>query len=90
MIQVEAYSGYRLNERPLSFILDGHRHEVVEVLDRWYEGGLTPKSQQLDYFKVRTTQGRDYILRYNFLFDAWAVLLPSPAGTSEPGSFPSG
>jgi hypothetical protein len=74
--EVECYSGYRTNERPLAFIFEGRRWQVEEILDRWYEGGLRPSEPPLDYFKVRTTEGRVFLLRYNSLFDAWAIRVP--------------
>lgn len=73
-VEVEAYSGYRAAERPLAFTRHGRRQVIETVLDRWYEGGLSPRSQKLDYFKVRTGRGEELILRYNPLFDAWSVL----------------
>jgi hypothetical protein len=79
-VEVECYSGYRLNERPLAFTLEGHRWEVGEVVDRWYEGGLTPGLPALDYFKVLTTEGKVFLLRYNSLFDAWSVRVPPKTG----------
>lgn len=84
-VQAEAYDGYRAAERPRAFVLEGRRYEVAQVLDRWYEGGLSPRDQKLDYFKVRTREGREFILRYNALFDAWSVLVPAEE-PGEPGS----
>ena len=75
-IEVECYSGYRANERPLAFTFQSRRWEVAEIIDRWYEGGLRPNQPALDYFKVRTTEGRVFLLRYNALFDAWAIRIP--------------
>lgn len=75
-VNVEAYSGYKANERPLAFELLGRRHEVAEVLDRWYEGGVSGRTRQLDYFKIRTSENIEFILRYNPLFEAWSVLAP--------------
>jgi len=75
-IEVECYSGYRANERPVAFILENRRWEIVEIIDRWYEGGLRPSKPALDYFRVRTADGRVFLLRYNSLFDAWAICLP--------------
>ncbi|HYA03082.1 MAG TPA: hypothetical protein VEI04_08195 [Syntrophobacteria bacterium] len=72
-VEVECYSGHRANERPLAFTFEGRRWEVVEIIDRWYEGGLRPARPALDYFKVRTAEGRVFLLRYHSLFDAWAV-----------------
>jgi len=39
-IHVECFSGYKANERPVAFTLQGRRWEVAEILDRWYEGSL--------------------------------------------------
>ncbi|MEW6266778.1 MAG: hypothetical protein AB1641_27200 [Thermodesulfobacteriota bacterium] len=72
--RVETYSGYKADERPTAFVLGGRRHVVVEVLDRWYQGGLSAQDQKMDYFKVKTGEGLEFILRYNALFDAWSVL----------------
>ena len=75
-IEVECYSGYRANERPMSFTFQSRRWEVEEIIDRWHEGGLHPNQPALDYFKVRTTEGKVFLLRYNSLFDAWAIRIP--------------
>jgi hypothetical protein len=75
-IEVECYSGYRAHERPVAFTLENRRWEIVEIIDRWYEGGLRPSQPALDYFRVRTAEGRVFVLRYNSLFDAWAVRVP--------------
>jgi hypothetical protein len=75
-VEVECYSGHRANERPLAFAFEGRRWKVVEVIDRWYEGGLRSGQPSLDYFKVKTEEGRVFVLRYNSLFDAWAVRVP--------------
>jgi hypothetical protein len=75
-IEVECYSGYRANERPVAFVFQERRWRVEKILDRWYEGGMQAGQPALDYFKVRTTEGRVFILRYNSLFDAWAIRVP--------------
>ena len=54
--------------------MHGGRRLAVEVVDRWHEGGTEPGRPALDYFKVRAEEGHEYILRYNSVFDAWAVL----------------
>jgi hypothetical protein len=71
-VTVQAYAGYKANERPVSFISRGRNYRGIEIIDRWYEGsgGAVP----LDYFKVAADDGRDYLLRYNGLFDAWALV----------------
>jgi hypothetical protein len=59
-----AYSGYKANERPLSFVLDGERLEVQNVIDRWY-------GVENDYFKVAATDGKVYLLRWHRNLDLW-------------------
>ncbi len=70
---VECYSGHKINERPRSFVFGGRRYEVAEIIDRWYEGGSGPDRPVLDYFKIGTSDGEEFLLRYNSLFDAWSV-----------------
>lgn len=72
-IQVECYSGYKANERPVAFSCQGRRHEVAEIIDRWYEGGIDPDRPEINYFKVKTSEGQVFLLRYLSLFDAWSI-----------------
>jgi hypothetical protein len=60
------------HELPVSFILEGMTVEVIQVLDRWYEGG-TPGRPEVAYFKVAGCDGRRFILRHATLFDAWGA-----------------
>jgi hypothetical protein len=62
-IQVECYSGYKANERPVAFAYQGRRWEVKEIIDRWYEGGLESTRPEINYFKVKTTEGQVFLLR---------------------------
>ncbi len=73
-IEVETYSGYKADERPTAFVHEGRRHEIADILDRWYQGGRSPRDQKLDYFKVRTMDGSVHILRHNPLFESWSLL----------------
>jgi len=75
-VEVECYSGHRVNERPVAFMFENRRWEIVDVTDRWLEGGVQPGRPALDYFRVKTSEGRVFLLRYNSLFDAWAVRVP--------------
>ena len=65
-IHVAAYSGFKANERPLSFILDGHRRGVSRIIDRWY-------GVEHDYFKVVADDGKVYLLRCQRILDQWFV-----------------
>jgi len=72
-VQVECYSGYKVNERTIAFTYQGYRLEISEIVDRWYEGGLDASRPRIDYFKVRTLEGQVFLLRYLTLFDVWSV-----------------
>ena len=63
-IEVHAYSGYKANERPLSFILDCEKLEVTNIIDRWY-------GEENDFFKVLADDGRVYLLRWHRTLDSW-------------------
>jgi hypothetical protein len=54
-VHVDAYSGYKANERPEAFTLDEQVYEIAAVLDQWYEPSAT-------YFKVQSTEGKTYLL----------------------------
>ena len=65
-IYVDTYSGYRANERPRQFCLDEDVFEIVDIEDRWYDPNA-------EYFKVRTSHGKRYILRYADREDQWTL-----------------
>ena len=65
-VHVDAYSGYKANERPRQFTLDEEIYEVVAVLDQWYEPSAT-------HFKVRSTEGKTCLLRYEEEPDEWTL-----------------
>lgn len=75
-IQVASYSGYKANESPRSFVWRKRTFTIRNIVDRWYEGSLDETSEATDYFKVEVDDGSTYIIRYNRLFDSWAVLSP--------------
>ncbi len=63
-IEVSCHSGYRADEYPVRFVLDGHFIQVVEVLNRW-------RSPEFRYFKVRGEDERVYLLRQEPCRDTW-------------------
>jgi len=66
-LRVECYSGYKEDERPVHFRLNGHDYFVEELLDQWYGPTHT-------YFKVRADDGNLYILRREMKSDgAWSL-----------------
>jgi hypothetical protein len=66
-IKVSAYSGYKANERPLAFTLDGRQHDVAHIIDRWY-------GVEHDYFKVLAEDGKVYLLRWHRILDLWFLV----------------
>jgi len=73
VIQVECVAGYKAEERPVAFTFEGQRREIAEIIDRWYEGGLDATRPMVNYFKIRTTDDQEFLLRYVALFDAWSI-----------------
>src|SRR5262245_7716234 len=65
-IYVDAYSGYKANERPLRFTLDDENYDIASIEDRWQEPNA-------EYFKVRTMDGKLYLLRYDEHKDEWTL-----------------
>jgi hypothetical protein len=74
-IDVECYSGFKANERPVAFTYQGQRLEIQEIIDRWYEGDLDSSRPVIDYFKVKAADGKVYFLRYQSELDAWSLCI---------------
>ena len=64
-IKVACYSGYRADERPVSFIFDDRKIIVEKIIDQW-------RSPDGDYFKVLAHDGKGYLLVHN-KDDAWVL-----------------
>ncbi len=62
-VEVECYAGYKGEETPRGFTWNGRRHDIREIVDRWYQAGRDPVLPASDYYKVRTTEGALFILR---------------------------
>lgn len=58
-IKVESYSGYKADERPISFILGGDRLMVDEIIDQWH-------GTDSEFFKILADDGNRYLLKCNF------------------------
>jgi hypothetical protein len=73
-ISVEAYSGYRADERPVAFRLGDRPVVVREIVDRWY-------GEDHAYFKLTGEDGARYIIRQDRRQDTWELILmeaPTP------------
>ena len=56
-INVQCYSGYKANERPISFKIGDKSLKVEEIIDKWYGTEYT-------YFKLQADDKNIYILKY--------------------------
>ena len=65
-VQVECYSGYQADERPVRLKLGEETLEITEVEDRWYSPGET-------YFRVRVANGDRYVLRHMKAQGVWTL-----------------
>ncbi len=65
-IHVECYSGYKAEERPVSFRVGEEKLVVDRVIDRW-------AGEDHDYFKLLADDRRVYILRRDRTEDRWTL-----------------
>jgi len=65
-VEVQTYSGFKADERPTGFRLNGHHYRVEEICDQW----LGPDSS---YFKVRADDQNLYIIEYTPASDEWSL-----------------
>jgi hypothetical protein len=65
-LEVESYSGFKADERPLRFRLGERWLAVEEGVDRWYDPDAI-------FFRVRAEDGSIYILRHAGESDLWTL-----------------
>lgn len=65
-IMVECYSGYKADERPVSFISDGKKFMVERIIKQW-------RSPDYDYFNVLANDGKGYLLAHDNIKDDWVL-----------------
>ena len=56
-VEVETYSGYKADERPVRVKIDGATVEVAEVEERWYSPGATFFRVASEWRAVRAAAG---------------------------------
>jgi hypothetical protein len=66
-IKVEAYAGYKANQRPEAFSLGKKRLQIKRIVDQWYGPDHV-------YFKVLAEDANSYILRYSEADDHWELV----------------
>jgi hypothetical protein len=74
VVEVSTRDEYQGAQEPLSFVWQGRLFRIAEVADRWYEGRFDSTRMPLRYYKVVTTEGERYILRYHEFFRVWSIL----------------
>lgn len=74
-ITVVTRDHYQGAQDPIAFHWRNNRYEVEEIMDRWYEGYMDSTRVPLRYFRVKTTGGRIFTLRYHEFFTAWSLLI---------------
>ncbi len=67
-LTVEAYSGYKGEETPRAFTLDGARLSVGEITDRWY-------GDTHCYFRLVANDGLRYVLRFQLDEERWELVM---------------
>lgn len=65
---VHAYAGYKGEETPRSFTLEGATFLVLDVTARWY-------SETHSYFRIRADDGHRYVLRYDLDEGLWELVM---------------
>ena len=67
-VTVEAYAGYKGEETPRAFTLDGIRLSVDEILGSWY-------TETHSCFRIHANDGQRYVLRYDLNEEAWELVM---------------
>jgi hypothetical protein len=75
-IEVRTRDEYRGGQEPVEVLWRGKWYQVAHILDRWYEGGMSPTRLPMRYFRVETAQGDRFILRHHEFFNAWSLVAP--------------
>jgi len=70
-IEVVTYSGYKADERPVSFLYGNIRYTIENIVDRWYEGGEIAGRKIIHYYKVDTERNEQFLLKHDPEVDRW-------------------
>ncbi len=74
-IEVDSRDEYREAQEPVGFRWRGHHFTIRRIIDRWYEGHVDATRMPLRYFRVETTGGERYMIRYHEMFRAWSIVV---------------
>jgi hypothetical protein len=67
-LTVEAYAGYKGEETPRAFTLEGVRLLVSEIVARWY-------TETHCYFRIFASDQHRYVLRYDLDKMIWELVM---------------
>jgi hypothetical protein len=67
-VTVEAYAGYKGEETPRAFTLEGTRLFVSEIVARWY-------TETHSYFRICASDQHRYVLRYDLDNPSWELVI---------------
>jgi hypothetical protein len=78
-VTVDAYAGYKGEETPRAFTLEGTRLLVSEIVARWY-------TETHNYFRVCASDQHRYVLRYDLDTMSWELVMceTTNKGAQEP------
>ena len=65
---VECHSGFTYADRPIALTWEDQRLEISLILSRW-------RTPDRNYFRVRTTDSREFELAYNLATDEWQIII---------------
>jgi hypothetical protein len=82
-ITVSCREEFQAQQEPVAFCWRGQDYQIRSICDRWYQGSLAPQRVPLRYYRVETSAGEYFIIRYNEFFGVWSLLVPRIA-TSSP------
>ncbi|MEW6440029.1 MAG: hypothetical protein AB1640_03760 [bacterium] len=66
-VEVQCYSGYKADERPVSFRIGDEKRVVENIVDQWH-------GEDHAYFKVLADDSLVYLLRHDRDRDSWTVV----------------
>lgn len=71
--KVKTMDGYIHPGRPFKMEIDGNSFEIEQVLSHWREAHEDPSFYPEDFYKVKASDKKLYVLRYCILFNSWWV-----------------
>lgn len=66
VIRVNCYSGYKADEKPVSFMLGEKKLRIEKVIGQW-------RSPDFERFKVRADDGKVYLIRKDNIKGDWEL-----------------